>query len=94
MIGHANSVVLWDVRPKVSQAGRQRVLRERRKNVHAGLVGTLGAAVDPVWAIWDHLGRTITYNPYKYAGFVYKASEEPYTGSTWARLDGRTVEVA
>ena len=34
-------VTLLDAKPRVSQAGRNRVLREKRKNVHAGLVGTL-----------------------------------------------------
>jgi hypothetical protein len=41
VIAHAKSVQLGDVRFKVSEAGRQRVLREKAKNVHAGLVGEL-----------------------------------------------------
>jgi hypothetical protein len=41
VIAHANAVQLGDVRFKVSEAGRQRVLREKAKNVHAGLVGEL-----------------------------------------------------
>ena len=68
---------------KVSEAGRQRVLKEQRKNVHAGIVGDL----------W-HPPRTptgdteeVTYNPYKYDSFVYKATEAPLQeGHRWARL--------
>ena len=41
VIAHADSVELVNATFKVSQAGRQRVLRERRKNVHAGVVGTM-----------------------------------------------------
>jgi hypothetical protein len=39
VIGHSDHVLLFEVKPKVSQAGRERVLREQRKNVHAGLEG-------------------------------------------------------
>lgn len=38
---HADKVELSDVALKVSQAGRRRVLEEGRKNVHAGVEGTL-----------------------------------------------------
>jgi hypothetical protein len=41
VVAHATYVQLRDVECRVSEAGRQRVLREQRKNVHAGLVGTL-----------------------------------------------------
>lgn len=43
VIAHAKNWCLGGVRFKVSEAGRQRVLREQRKNVHAGVVGTLTA---------------------------------------------------
>jgi hypothetical protein len=45
VIGHAAKVLLRDVTFTVSAAGRERVLREGRKNVHAFACGTL-AAVD------------------------------------------------
>ena len=38
---HAVDVLLADAEFKVSEAGRQRVLAEGQKNVHAGVVGTL-----------------------------------------------------
>jgi hypothetical protein len=43
VVGHANGLFLKDCQFAVSQAGRQRVLREKRKNVHAGVVGDLVA---------------------------------------------------
>ncbi len=70
VIHRSRTVVLSDVTPKVSEAGRQRVLRERRKNVHAGLVGTLVSIGGE--AEWSHLtlakssmtSDVIRYNPY------------------------------
>lgn len=41
VIAHAGTVTLTNAVFKVSEAGRQRVIKERRKNVHAGVVGTL-----------------------------------------------------
>jgi len=41
VVGHADRVTLMDVTFHVSQAGRERVLRERRKNVHAVVRGAL-----------------------------------------------------
>jgi len=47
VIGHADKLCLEGVVFHVSQAGRQRVLREGRKNVHAWLRGTLRGAFTP-----------------------------------------------
>ena len=38
---HAAVVLLYDCQFKVRQAGRKRVLKEKRKNVHAGISGEL-----------------------------------------------------
>lgn len=51
VIGHASRVNLTDCTFQVSEAGRQRVLRERKKNVHAFVVGTLCGAE------WDRSSR-------------------------------------
>jgi len=40
VVAHADRVELTDVKLKVGAAGRERVLREKSKNVHAGLDGT------------------------------------------------------
>ncbi len=74
VIAHARRVYMEDVTFKVSEAGRQRVLSTKRKNVHAGVQGTLighvphGAVSAPEF---DRTGLTkITYNPYKRGAFV------------------------
>ena len=64
VVGHATYIALRDVTCKVSEAGRQRVIREQRKNVHAYMVGTIDTDV----ADWYDIKPT--YNPYKYSSFV------------------------
>jgi len=44
VVASAERVALKDVEFKVSEAGRRRVRKTGRKNVHAGAVGTLAAA--------------------------------------------------
>ena len=39
VVAHVNDAIVYNPTFKVSEAGRQRVLRERKKNVHAGVVG-------------------------------------------------------
>ena len=43
VIAHLDEVVLDNPTPKISEAGRQRVLKEGRKNVHAGIVGYISS---------------------------------------------------
>jgi hypothetical protein len=88
VIAHRTDVVLLNAKPRVSEAGRQRVIREKRKNVHAGLVGD--------WTdqkIVQFEGDAITYNPYKYRGFVCKDDESAYKGSAMALMRDKQVVV-
>lgn len=86
VIAHSHYVLLADATGKVSEAGRQRVLREKRKNVHAGITGTLaGLDAEALRGLGDitHGQRgwfsQITYNPYKYESFVHIKDERPFT---------------
>jgi hypothetical protein len=65
VIDRAHEVYFEDVDLKVSQAGRERVIKEQRKNVHAGVKGTRLFAVknNLVW-------QKASYNPYKNQSFV------------------------
>lgn len=89
VVAHRRDVLLRDVTPRVSQAGRQRVLREQRKNVHAGLVGD--------WHDESFVTRgtyhEVTYNPYKYSGFVYKHNEAEFRGADVALMRDKQVMV-
>lgn len=73
VIAHSRTVWLADAISKVSEAGRQRVLLERKKNVHAGIVGRLAAGLGDGQFIFDEL----TYNPYKYETFVSIKDKKP-----------------
>ena len=79
VIKHAHFVALENVTFKVSEAGRQRVLKEQRKNVHAGVVGTLVDSLDVVGS------ERVTYNPYKGSTFVTGIGD-PVLASTSAAL--------
>lgn len=87
VIAHREIVILEDAKPRVSEAGRQRVIKEKRKNVHAGVVG-----------YWDeersadhnkaYDAYNVTYNPYKYRSFVYCNDTEKYwKGSDWVAMN-------
>lgn len=58
VIAHVDSIVLKNVRFQVSEAGRQRVIKDKRKNVHAYIIGqvSMNAALDK--------GMRVSYNPY------------------------------
>lgn len=80
VIAHRDVVVLENCKFKVSEAGRQRVLREKRKNVHAGVTGVwdeVSKRDEADFVALSILGRQVTYNPYKYASFVIKVPEQP-----------------
>jgi len=72
VVARAPYVSLIDVTTKVSESGRQRVLREQSKNVHAKIVGFYTEKE------MDMSGANVmTYNPYKYSSFVDKETKEP-----------------
>jgi hypothetical protein len=79
VVAHSDKVLLSDGVFKVSEAGRQRVLRERKKNVHAGVVGQWVGSLDDELTIERivYNGTPITYNPYKYDSFVHLYGEHP-----------------
>ena len=91
VIAHTNELTLSDVTFRVSQAGRARVLKEQRKNVHAGIVGTWDGSVDAV--IRDSSDIAVTYNPYKYSTFVYQDGEYPIFTAASAYLTNRRIYV-
>jgi hypothetical protein len=65
VVGHVQSVLLYDAQFKVSQAGRKRVLEQKCKNVHAFVYGELADIDTDVI-----LPTKAFYNPYKYETFV------------------------
>ena len=88
VIAHAEYVTLKNAVPRVSEAGRQRVLRDKQKNVHAGIVGEWVPFETPA----VHT-TAISYNPYKGPTFTFRSNGEPYSGSEWVFMSERNVTV-
>ena len=65
VVGHVESLLLYDAEFKVSEAGRKRVIEQKRKNVHAFVYGELADINTDVV-----LPTKAFYNPYKYKTFV------------------------
>ena len=91
VVEHANRVCLKDVKYLVQPAGRKKVLKEKKKNVHAWLSGYYVKSL-PVHVI----SFDVTYNPYKYETFVDTQDHEPQEWSEYAYLecgkDWRNIE--
>ena len=79
VMAHADFVKLEDVEFRVRQGGKDKVRDEKRKNVHAFVIGNLVDYCEyPCENIPEEPNQNIvTYNPYKYDSFVRKDTEEP-----------------
>ena len=79
-----------DVELKVSEAGRQRVLKENKKNIHAGVKGVRLKRRPPV-SMWIR----VSYSPYKNKNFI-DSYTDPVNRAKYAMLnsDGLWVSVS
>jgi hypothetical protein len=84
---HRKTVALKDATFKVSEAGRKRVLKERRKNVHAGIQGTTTRA--PKEGSWIK----VSYNPYKWGYFYKVETGEPIYSASYVKFEEDSVFV-
>lgn len=94
-VEHAVSLVLAGCTFRVWESGRQRVLREKKKHVHAFACGTPVGPAGPGLAPYL---VPVSYNPYKAGHFYRKDTGERVDaaslliltagGAVFARLDG------
>mgnify|MGYP003116630655 FL=1 len=84
VIAHVYNAMLKDVSFVVQPAGRAKVLRDKKKNVHAFARGELIEQVP----VDNYVGNVAKYNPYKAATFVDK-DDEPLYNSDIAYLELR-----
>lgn len=63
---HTDKLNLLDVNFNVRETSRLKVIKTKRKNVHAFCDGRISCYID-----LNNKGRMITYNPYKMAHFSY-----------------------
>ena len=92
VVAHAPAITLDNPTFHVSEAGRQRVLKSRRKNVHAWVRGD--------WNNYLHTGTSqiipensveVTYNPYKYSTFVLAKDGTPIKNARYVAIHGRKI---
>ena len=87
VIGHSLQLTLRDCKMVVGEKSRQRVIRDKRKNVHAGIRGIMHDHRPSDYRTW----RKITYNPYK-AGYFYDIeSDEPVHESECVVFDEQEI---
>lgn len=83
VVQHLNQCAIENPKFVVQQSGRNRVLREQRKYVHAYVRGVLSDSSDEFVKSFDFLYngaptlRTLTYNPYENSEFIDVDTEEP-----------------
>jgi len=87
VVNRFKSAILSDCTFKVSEAGRQRVIATKHKNVHSGIVGEFCT---------ENVGNTegwkfVSYNPYKSAFFydVETGEEVKSAKYVYLREDGK-----
>lgn len=88
VISYCYFIKLSSVEFKVSQAGRERVLKEKKKNVHAYAIGTIE---DYKPFLKKDKVQGVTYNPYKYALFVCMDNEKATLKASTVWCQGRTM---
>lgn len=79
IIMYADFVKLGDVEFRVRKGGKEKVRDEKRKNVHAFVIGTL---LDSCEYPCEHIPipkteLVATYDPYRFDSFVIKGTSEP-----------------
>lgn len=73
VIGHPTSVLCSDCTFIVSDTGRQKVLREKRKNVHAYIASMSHELLSETPTLSEYI--EVYYNPYTTDSFVVKGTE-------------------
>lgn len=97
VIEHANNVLLQEAEFIVREAGRQRVLREKRKNVHAFVRGryvsrwrpsiTRNTTVDMPGDLAIEMHGIASYNPYRGPEFTVWGQPTKSAAWAWARKE-------
>ena len=91
VVGHADSVSVRNAQFVVNETGRQRVLKEKRKNVHAFVTGTLFA----IQGFESYRGRYIVIHSGSHSGAKRIVKYNPYIGPYFtAASNGKPVHSA
>lgn len=87
VIGYASAIHIETAIFVVSQAGRERARREKKRNVHAGILGYIKAVDQYIQRLPNNLTThgykkmlgddLVTYNPFKHETFILMNTNEP-----------------
>jgi hypothetical protein len=79
VVFHVDYLKLKDVEFRVRVGGKEKVRKEKSKNVHAFVIGILEDFCEyPCEEMPEEpVGEIITYNPYLYDSFVFRKTKEP-----------------
>ena len=95
VVAHAQRLYLRDCKFTVRESGRQRVIKEKRKNVHAFIEGYITDSVMGTTVERNDLPIAVTYNPYLHNSFVNKQNNKPIQGAMGVILsEGGEVRAA
>jgi len=97
---HSNGVLILNPVFKVSEKGRQRVIKEQRKNVHAAVRGQLiSKDLQDVESVKAHLEsqgyklHAATYQPYVCGSFILVDTKEAISQAQMAFLINKKIYV-
>lgn len=87
----AKQVRLVNVEFRIRETGRQRMIRDQRRNVHAFAVGTLVDFAHPSEGRdLDSLsGRSAIYDPHQFNSFVDQETQAPLREASVVQMDER-----
>lgn len=85
----AKQIRLRDAEFLVKESGRQRMLRDNRRTIHAWVVGELVEFLHPEdgSSLQRLTGRSATYNPHRYTSFVDRDTETPLNRAALVQFD-------
>ena len=86
---HVENLTLKDCSFRVGEKGRQRVLREKRKNVHAYIQGK--ECKNDKFPMENSI--KVQYNPYKNKFFINTETNKPIFEAKWVQISGKDISV-
>lgn len=84
VILHADELYLHNCYFSVSERGRQRVLNEKRKNVHASVIGYISTSTDSFNSFENSVEAY--YNPYTTSVFINKDTNKSLMNTSFSKV--------
>lgn len=86
---YTDNICLKDVEFKVSESGRKRVLKQKKKNVHAFVIGTVCHESELI----NYPQTKVVYDPYVGPNFCIKGTNELIFKCREVQINGKEIYV-